>query len=188
MLQTGIKFNLILILLFIFISGIFSGCALMKKPDSCEKDDSCELIQDSKKNLIELKPGEFEIVHICACRPWNASGITVKKGQNYLFKIVSVDNWVDGCVDSDPIKGWQGNFYKVLGSLSGWLKRSDKSSWYALVGSVGKNDKESFAVEETNSWTVKSKKDGELYFYANDMEGRYFNNKGNVMLKVIRQN
>ncbi|MDX2447692.1 MAG: hypothetical protein QNK29_10920 [Desulfobacterales bacterium] len=28
--------------------------------------------------------------------------------------------------------------------------------------------------------------DGELYFYANDMKGLYFNNKGKVVLKITR--
>lgn len=103
--------------------------------------NSCELGQEEKEVLTELNPGEFKTVSICTCRLWNASGIKIKKGQSYSFKIDAVHNWVDGKVESDPETGWHGSFYKTIGFLFGFLKRASKTGWYLLTGTVGMTDK-----------------------------------------------
>ena len=79
------------------------------------------------------------------------------------------------------------------------MKRSNKANWYALVGSVEARDEDSFAVFDTRAYSEKDNdlaartwppivmtKTGELYFYANDMKGRYFNNKGALRLQIKR--
>ena len=68
---------------------------------------------------------------------------------------------------------------------AGWLKRSAKAPGYALVGSVGMDDKKAFAVVESEDGLVRKNKSGVLHFCANDMDGRYFNNKGKVILTVV---
>lgn len=164
---------------------VLSGCSMMKELDSCDLEVRCELNPGINQSAVRLSGGESKKVTICACRPWNDSGIAVLAGQSYAFNIVSTTHWVDGWVESDPIDGWQGIGYKAIGFLSGWLKRSDKAPWYALVGSVGMDDNHAFAVVESKDGSVTMDRSGVLYFFANDMDGRYFNNKGEVILEVV---
>ncbi|MGE0468373.1 MAG: hypothetical protein AB7L09_04990 [Nitrospira sp.] len=136
-----------------------------------------------------------QIVKVCACRPMNQSGIIVEEGQKYRFQIVEWrEQWVDGCVDATPERGWTSSLYNLGGELFGPMKRSNKVNWYALVGAICGSDQnekdckdnhESFAVFPQDESPVVMHKAGRLYFYANDKEGRYFNNMGSIKLKVI---
>ncbi len=94
--------------------------------------------------------------------------------------------WRDGSVKSDPINGWERNYVSFIGDFFWFLKRSDKTNWYALVGTIEKNDEYSFAIVNEHSNLITMCESRELYFYANDMHGRYFNNKGSLQLKLIR--
>ena len=170
-----------------YIRFFFSyGCALMSKPDSCEHEVNCDLNSVSAAQAIELDINDSRLIHVCACNPWNESGLKVREGQHYSFNIEYVTNWVDGDVPSDPIEGWQDNFYKVIGYLVGFFKRSDQARWYVLVGAVGLDDENTFAVFKSENDSVTMSKSGVLYFYANHKKGRYFNNHGSLMLKVVR--
>lgn len=194
-------------LVYLFVGG----CALLPKPDTCERS-SCMLEPTELVSPAELPaPGSVTdnishaIVQVCACRPWNRTGIKVEKGQEYAFQIVErTEEWVDGDVKSTPEDGWTTGLSRSIGHAFSLLKRSPKANWYALVGTVGKADEGSFAVfnerlnsseslPETSRVTLSSDwlsivmgKTGEIYLYANDMNGRYFNNKGILQLKITR--
>ncbi|MBA3008806.1 MAG: hypothetical protein KKF12_22600 [Proteobacteria bacterium] len=165
---------------------MLSGCALMRHPDSCDPEPLCRLDDQETGPGVELKIRESKKTTICACRPWNMGAVKVQKGESYTFEIEAVHNWVDGKVASDPETGWHGSFYKTMGFLSGFLKRSSETGWYALTGTIGMADTLSFAVITSGNAPVIMADSGELYFYANDMKGRYFNNKGNLVLKITR--
>ena len=171
----------------LFFCFFVSSCALLSKQDSCKQEPLCELTPDQPPEPVELKIGEFTEVTVCACRPWNESGIQVLKGQQYSFKAEVVSDWIDGGVPADPYEGWQGGFYRFIGYLGSYLKRSEKADWYALVGSIDKNDEHTFAVVDISSDVLTMNRSGNLYFYANDKKGRYFNNKGKVALLVKRE-
>lgn len=136
------------------------------------------------------------IITVCACRPMNPSGLTVEEGEKYRFQIAGWrEHWVDGCVDATPERGWTSNLHNLGGKLFSFMKRSDTVNWYALVGAICRNDQneedcknnhESFEVFPHDASAVKIPKTGRLYFYANDKEGRYFNNMGSIKLKVIK--
>ena len=160
---------------FLSVCMVWSACALIPKPDTCECS-SCKL------DYSDATYGQS--VEICACRPWNRSGIRVEEGQEYLFAIVEQsEKWIDGDAKATPENGWEDGLYNFVGRLASFKKRSDKTNWYALVGAIDQSDQHSFAVFPRSVVIPKS---GELYFYANDMEGRYFNNRGIIHLKVIR--
>ncbi|WP_300464853.1 hypothetical protein [Desulfobacula sp.] len=165
---------------------ILSGCALMRQPDSCNQDSLCRLEDKETEPAIELELREIKNVTICACRPWNPGAVKVKEGESYTFEIEAVHNWVDGDVESDPETGWHGSFYRTIWFLSGFLKRSSKTGWYVLTGTIGMMDGKTFAVITPGNEPVNMPDNGELYFYANDMKGRYFNNKGKISLKITR--
>lgn len=182
-----------------------SSCALIPKPDTCECS-GCPLESSPDDRLTQLKEIQMgityagEVVEVCACRPWNRSLIKVEKDQAYVFSVLEkTEEWLDGSVAATPETGWLNPVYTVMGSAVGFLKRSNKANWYALVGTVELSDEDSFAIFETGhgshegnspsltlSPSIVMRKGGELYFYANDMPGRYFNNKGVLRLQIQR--
>lgn len=179
----------------VFILSIFillSGCsAIETKPDSCKDEPRCELHNTFLDPPVRLEVGVSREISICACRPWNNTGIKVDIDQEFEFALVkSPDDWiwVDGEVPSSPVDGWQGGFRKIIGFLASFMKRSDKANWYALVGTVGneKDDSDSFAVFKDGNTPISMPSSGTLYIYANDKFGRYFNNKGKIGLVVTR--
>lgn len=130
----------------------------------------------------------------------------MEKGQEYTFQIIARgEAWVDGGIAATPENGWTSSSYNLAGSLVRFLKRSSKGNWYALIGTIDMNNRNSFAVfakamtssaddsqgngniSPSPEWgPVEMTETGELYFYANDMKGRYFNNKGSLRLKINR--
>lgn len=173
-------------LLMLFVTFSTAGCQMIRKPDNCDHEPRCELDDGATVQWREPAIGESREVLICACSPWNASGITVREGQHYAFDITEVRDWTDGTVTSHPTLGWQGGSYRALGFMISFLKRSDRAPWYALIGTVGRDDETSFAVIERSAGTVTIHQSGPLYFYANDMRGRYHNNRGTLVLRITR--
>jgi hypothetical protein len=57
-----------------------------------------------------------------------------------------------------------------------------------VVGAINTDDSDTFAVVSKEKGPVTMYGNGVLYFYANDKEGRYFNNHGTVMLRITREN
>jgi hypothetical protein len=174
---------------FILFAVIFlKGCRFSEPiPDYCDPKSGCTL--DSCKDILAVPYSEPKNVYVCACKPWNSSGILVKKGEVYKFELKELKDWVDGkSLKSTPNQGWQGFWPNVLGTLGGFYKRSDEANWYALVGSIGRNEEKSFAVfNDSDDATVSEKTmidNGELYFFANDMKGRYGNNRGRLKISI----
>ncbi len=187
----------------IIIITLISGCVLIDpffaKEDSCEKSASiCQLKQNDIK-LKNLNKGEFVDVEICACRPWNRSGISVRKKEKYIFEVNETSEWIDKNTKSDPRTGWINNdfYHQVLKFFSS--PRTEVADIYALVGTVGKDDKNAFAVLNCNPIAngesfscknhdpitiMKGEDNEELFFYANDREGYYYNNKGKLNLRI----
>lgn len=182
-----------------------NSCATFH-PDTCEVS-CCEL---SAKN----PPFQFDKSHpsttidICACKAWNSSGIEVKKGEKYIFKVTKIiEPWQDGIIKANPHDGWSED--KLFGLFISPLKRSS-ANWYELVGSIvkKKDDKSNpldteeetfvsldtfepldyFSVEKPFEVKVEDEDRHELYFYANDADRRYFNNQGRLQLKITKLN
>lgn len=184
---------------------ILTNCSFISKPDTCECS-RCPAKSSLSGELKELVSGTGklaeDVADVCACKPWNRSLIKVEQGQTYVFSILEeTEEWVDGSVASTPETGWLNPFLRFGGATIAFLKRSDKANWYALVGALDSSDADSFAIfepnrtsgEERNGSLIASRpitmtRNGELYFYANDMNGRYFNNKGGLRLHIRRIN
>ena len=146
-------------------------------------------------------------IEICACRTWNNSSILVNKGEQFSFHVKKIlEPWEDGNISADPHDGGSDN--RWLGIIISSLKRDSDSKWYKLVGSIGKGKKmrtflpldyygeiESNVLDEKvrngdlfiDNQTQEIKKEVDcsvLYFFANDDECRYINNKRMLILEV----
>ena len=172
------KAGIVLLLLI----GMMTGCVFLEtKPETCTEKSLCIVdtsVVPMVKSFVVNEKTKKDVV-VCGCNPWNHSGITVCKNQRYEVTLTDT-------VDSSPVDGWQKR--KFFGWLAQGYKRSNQTKWYALTGSIGKDDKTTFPVlfNESGPNTITIPKDGTLYFYANDMIGRYFNNYGYVTLNIKR--
>lgn len=170
----------------LFILSVSACSSLIKEPDSCDHEAQCELNSQISSAVIHLEIGKSEDVFICGCNPWNESTVHVEKGEEYTFSFKEINHWKDAEIDADPVEGWQGWFNKFVGFFVSPLKRSSKAKWYALVGAIDKNEKQIVAIIRAEDGSVTMPASGTLYFYANDMEGRYANNQGTILLNVSR--
>lgn len=190
---------------------LIGGCVLIDpflvKEGACEKITTACQLQQADIGAMNLEKGKPVDVEICACRPWNSSGIKVTAGEKYIFEVTNISEcWQDKKTKSDPRIGWIDNdpLHNLLRYFLHGNTRTEVADIYALVGTVGKNDKNAFAVFNNNpdstihecgeSYSYKNNdpitimigKDEELFFYANDREGYYYNNKGILNLRVIK--
>ena len=167
-----------------------NGCVLFSKPDCCDHEELCDLNTEDAgiyNKTRKLAVDESHEIQICGCNPWNLSGIEVKANEVYSFKVSEVadSEWFDG-KESDPITGWESKTRNWVGEIFGGLKRSNSTNWYALVGSVGREKGNDFAILENSPQEITSEFSGQLLFFANDKEGRYFNNRGTLRLQITR--
>ncbi len=174
------------LLLVVASTILLAGCQTIGNADGSVCGQSAEPAIGEAAPPLTLKPGESVRIVVDARNPWNASGILVRAGQRYTFGIEHVCDWTDGSVPADPIDGWQGWAVQLFGFLIGPLRRSPTAPWYALVGSVGRDDVHAFAVIDGHRGAVRMDHSGALYFYANDMDGRYCNNRGTLNLRILR--
>lgn len=106
---------------------------------------------------------------------WNKSGIEVLAGEEYKFECTGV--WKDLLT-----------YYKADGYVLNYLKpfekfrRSKMENWFALIGSIDKmND---FLIGDQGQLIMEIT--GQLYFYANDVFGMYWNNSGHISVTITR--
>lgn len=190
MLKINYSFNVCLFYLCVSaIALLLSGCSILKPIEDKCNECNC-ILNDFDKKTTSLSANQpSKEIQICACKPWNDSGLEVKKGETYRFEIVNSNgNWKDADINATPQSGWLGFWSNFTGYLINDLKRSANANWYALVGSIGKYNDQTFAVfdsDEQKKFSERKMLDkGTLYFYANDMLGKYGNNTGTLMIKI----
>ena len=173
----------------IFIFSFFllvSACAC--KPGTPPEYISAD--QNSLHTVLEVN--EERIISVAAINPWNwivkndAKGIFLDKGQTYQFDVDKVEEWKDADILSNPEEGWK-SWKSIPFSLFFWLRRCPSEPWYALVGAV---------YDKSGNWhcfkigngikEFSPKESGQLYVFANDMNGFYCNNSGTLELSIRR--
>ncbi|OQW42584.1 MAG: hypothetical protein A4S08_11510 [Proteobacteria bacterium SG_bin4] len=173
---------------------LISGCVhiadfISAKEGECEQNGAmCKLASNPTRSLKKDEPVEIQI---CACSFWNNSGIKVNEGEEYKFEVANISQcWQDNNTISDPRIGWTENsaFHKFLRLIFEGHTRTNVTDIYALVGTVGQNEKNAFAVLNYDRDPIKimTGKDEELFFFANDRVGYYYNNKGVLNLRITK--
>lgn len=135
-----------------------------------------------------LKLNNTLTVKVVADRKYNWSGIQTEEGARYRFEADGI--WSDGSMDCDAA-GW------VTESL-GWVKepiiqkfednrRCPEADWFELVGAYGDNDNDLFRLGgAVSSVEIIAKKAAPLWLFANDLSKLYWNNEGEIMIKITR--
>ncbi|MES2429389.1 MAG: hypothetical protein V4556_00550 [Bacteroidota bacterium] len=126
---------------------------------------------------MKLAINESSVILIYAKLFWNFTNIEINKGEVYKFEAEGI--WRDLYKKTDP-EGYT-NFYM---NLFNSLKRSQGHKWFALMGNLDKSY--DFLIGKSQQISFSEK--GNLYCYANDAKGFYWNNSGKVAVKIRRIN
>ena len=137
---------------------------------------------------LKLEVGESHIFEVIARSKYNWSGVQLKAGAEYTFSVPENAKWQDGSMECGA-EGWQSEelpWYKegFVKAFEGHRRLKD-ANWFALVGALGDEDDEIFLIGDC-SLPYTSSREADLYLFANDMESKYSNNNGSMMVTIKR--
>jgi hypothetical protein len=153
-------------------------------------------------------------IDVFARQPWNATGIWLEAGREYLFD--ARGEWMDASIPCGPGGTNDGKFHPgeiLQGVFSAYgkaeeifkkisrnraadfrfTKRHEDMPWFCLVGAIangGGVDPQTQKLEPHESFrigdgcTYTPRKSGYFYAYANDAWNFYGNNRGKVRLGI----
>ncbi|RZS93145.1 hypothetical protein [Aquimarina brevivitae] len=128
-------------------------------------------LQISRKLAIR----ESVTLTVASKEKWNRSGIYALIGEEY--EISASGSWTDWYIDTDA-----NGYERWHLSLAGFLKRAPKENWFKLISAVDRQQYHPIGAANTITVTTE----GELEFFANDILGFYWNNKGDISVRVTR--
>jgi hypothetical protein len=130
--------------------------------------------------LRKLAKGESATAVVRAAQYWNPTGIEI--GYLEAYAVEAEGEWEDWGRRSDA-DGQAGSFIQEL--FRG-AKRCGEAQWFQLVGSVGGSDQRLVPLGTFARWTSRSLEPGELFLFANDAPGFYWNNAGELTVRITR--
>lgn len=117
-------------------------------------------------------------VPILARSRWVTTDLQLLRGTSYSFE--AIGTWTDWTITCDA-NGYESNG-RVLLRMTEWLRRAPRQRWFALIGTIDRNMRTQFLIG--TSATVVSPATGILTCFANDVAFAYWNNRGQVELRV----
>lgn len=111
-------------------------------------------------------------------RHWNSTGLRLEKGHSYCFYVPPDQNWTDWFIKSGPE-----GYCKWYMRWAQPFRRVRSADWFTLIGCLAKDSRHPLIVG-SGLRTFRSPKTSELFFFANDMFGMYWNNRGSVDVVV----
>lgn len=148
------------------------------------------MVGERPAKLLEVDGTQTAKVY--ANRKYNRSGVLLEKDAQYLFRVPEGQVWYDASIGCDE-NGWDRDgqelgMRELFIKLSEGRRRHPKARWFELIGTVGLNDENRFRViKHTGADAAFSPKaEGELYFFANDLDRMYGNNRGFIVVNVTR--
>lgn len=124
---------------------------------------------------MKLDINQSQTFTICSREFWNETGIEIQAGE--VYKFVAEGLWKDLLMKRDA-----DGYTSLYMNLYNRWKRSRENNWFALMGSI--NQTADFLIGKNNQ--IVFNKDGKLFCYANDIKGFYWNNSGQLSLKITR--
>ncbi|MCP4282993.1 MAG: DUF2235 domain-containing protein [Gammaproteobacteria bacterium] len=139
-----------------------------------------------------LEVDTTQATKVYANRKYNRSGVLLEKDATYLFSVPKGQVWYDASIACDE-KGWDRDS-QALGlkelfiKLSEGKRRLPDAKWFELIGAVDSIEDNLFRVIEYTEGgsTFSPKTEGELHFFANDLDRMYGNNRGFITVNVTR--
>ncbi|MCF6219270.1 MAG: DUF2235 domain-containing protein [Gammaproteobacteria bacterium] len=153
---------------------------------------------DEAMRAINIKPqplaiGESRSFSVNANVKYNPSRLLLTAGHKYQFTVDMKQRWFDGAIACGP-DGWKAK-EKIDNRLLRWgvkLKeggrRLPEAAWFELIGAVNRRDETLFRIlkhsEKVSAY--KAVESGELFAFANDLNSKYGNNLGTIVVSVTR--
>lgn len=144
------------------------------------------------------------VVDVCGADELTSTGVTVNHGERWNIEVIGSSptckdgkhgdplgrlkpcdhrdcaRWADGTrIDPVPPTGWERWYIRPFN----YKKRVRSAHWYELTGAVGSPFKQTFAIGSGKTVPIETD-GGELYLFANDAPGRYFNNYGALRVRL----
>jgi hypothetical protein len=148
----------------------------------------CAHIELAQQNLQVLQPGQSATCMVYACEPYNATGILLQKGATYRFSLQSDSHWFDNGVLVSA-NGWNRDDITIAHNatpiqLLEPFRRLPNANWFALIGTINKDDSNAFAICDGGDFKVSHS--GEFTPFANDIQRYYGANSGKIELTITR--
>ena len=119
---------------------------------------------------------------VVAARDRWSSVISVEAGRQYTFGARGI--WIDAYIKCGPegYSVWWLRLFEPLRVLP-------TANWFCLVGRFDRDERDVPAmmieIGARCTWTAAA--DGKITFFANDVPGMYWNNRGEVALEILRR-
>jgi len=126
-----------------------------------------------------MEIGDVQTTVVLAKPHWNATGIQMRAGERYSMN--ATGRWVDWFIPHGPEGDPSDSFYMKAFEP---FRRMKNENWFELIGALNSDMTTAFPIGKARDYEAQSS--GELTCYANDVEGFYFNNYGQVTLSVTR--
>ena len=148
-----------------------------------------DTIHDSAAGTV-ISLGEDRTFVVGSAEKYSWSGVFLEAGAFYTFAIDDDQMWEDGDMKCSPA-GWKSEelpWYKEsVVELFENKRRCPSADWFELIGSVGDEGGELFRIGRGGAHaTYRARKSGPLFAFANDVKAMYFNNHGQIKVKVKR--
>lgn len=120
------------------------------------------------------------VVHVPARSKWTPTGILVQKGDIYRFESLPPNKWYDFFYPA-PATGY--GSLSVVQSWSEPKRRVPDANWFVLCGSIERSG------PAFNIWSVDRKPlkaNGQLGLFPNDTPNAYWNNCGELRVRITR--
>ncbi|CAE6752129.1 DUF2235 domain-containing protein [Paraburkholderia nemoris] len=136
-----------------------------------------------------INPGTGVQVRVFAGTLWNWTGIFMKEGVSYRFKVLEGQTWLDG----DTVSGAEGTPGNWMLRLFAWSKRVRDANWFELCGAISYPGEPSeagvspqpFYFRIGREMEIKAPYSGYLYCFANDATWAYWNNQGSLRVDIV---
>lgn len=139
-------------------------------------------IKNTTKNDIKrhlLKVGEVKQLNIDAWEEYSSNRITIRQEEIYHIWCDDKQRWKDSILPSASPSG----FLNVLALIAGM--RVKKTKCFCLCGVYNEKDSTAFSIGIDKTFTTTNGYD-ELSFFPNDTKNFYRNNKGSIIINIVR--
>ncbi|MFM0629913.1 DUF2235 domain-containing protein [Paraburkholderia xenovorans] len=135
-----------------------------------------------------IDPASAVQVRVFASSLWNWTGIFIKEGTSYRFKVPEGQAWLNG----DTPSGAQGTPGNWMQHLFAWARRVREANWFELCGAISHPGQpgrtgvppEPFYFRIGREVEIKAPYSGYLYCFANDASWAYWNNQGSLRVEI----
>lgn len=163
-------------------------------PDPARKPQAKDLYHETARP-VTLSIGETREFIVGAGEKYSWSGVRLEAGASYTFNYSDEQTWKDDSLTCGP-SGWTLSGQKdELNFIQEYLvrhaeddRRHPEANWFEVVGTLGKSEKHLFRIGDGSkkSTPYVPPRTAELFCFANDLNSKYGNNKGEVCITVER--